>query len=179
MDPLGVETSDALGVETQVSLETGVDVDGAADPTKERLRFFSAGAVVEATLDAAIAAYPVTVSPATGAFAVTKGVPFTLYERILLVGEVLALDVHFLGYIGDVGGADPEYQDVYFLAWRESSGDVQVMLPGGIEAGRIPGFEIKAEGTVDRVRVLAKMRKSATLNVLVNTVKIKEQGVIT
>ena len=107
-----------------------------------------------------------------------KGDPVVLFERVLAKGDVIWLDVHVFCAFGSVEAAQPQALDGYLVAWRETTGDVQVTEIGGVSAGRIPGFEVFATGTATSVRITAEARTAGTLKIFQNETEIKGIGTL-
>ena len=174
IDSANAELSESLGVGCLISVTHEPDaIDHEGD---DYLTIELASPVADATLDAALNAYPTIAAGVTGTFAVTSGTGYTLLERNIAAGEHIVLDVLIHAVLGDAASSVPGYVAIYACVWRNSAGDVQFTRPRGNATGDVNGLAVTIETTATTVRVLFSLRKSGTLSLFTNEIAILSQG---
>jgi hypothetical protein len=177
LESLGLEVTEAVGMDVTVAVTRETRIDGAPDVTKDTVTYTCDGTPDEGLLDAAIAAHPTTASGLGESLAMTKGTSYTLDELVVGVGDVLYLDVRFLGALGNVNDARCGALDEYVVVHRETTGDVKISgRPEGASPGNIPGLDIKVTGTASTVLVELCSMKTGTLTVFESEVVVKGRG---
>ena len=179
LDDLASGLADATGIPCHgCTMRPGVDINGDHDPSVDTVAMSFESAPLAVDVDAAIAAYPTIAAPLTGAVVVAKGVPVSVFERAVAVGQVLWLDIHVFGALGDVSSAKVGCVDAYAIVWRESSGDVRMSKVEDTEAGNIPGLEIEIQAHAASIAVTIEMRSAGTFTIFENSVKVKSAGLL-
>ena len=116
-------------------------------------------------LDDLIAAYPSTAELAESPIAVSINTDYPLVDEPIGVGEHVLFDYRLLAALGTVAASQPQATRGSLLAWRNTTGSVQVALSPENLAGVIPSFRVTAAGTATTARMSIRMGKAGTLTI--------------
>lgn len=173
-DRLGKELSATSSGLYYCNIEVGIDLAGAVDAAKDRLRIYSENAVNEASVDAALAAYPSTATPVANTFAMATDTQYVLQDEPIAEGELVMFDVHLLMSLGTAATFVPAGLDWYVLAWRETNGSVQAEVTSSLNLGKIPGLRISAVGGPTSMQIVVWSQRAGAFTI--HRRDIKEWG---
>ena len=171
--PLGHELAGKAAALGATCLSASVDDTGVAT---DAIIFEFDVAPDDTALDAAIAAFPSTGTPASGTFASTKGTAYLIGEEPIGEGEVVVFDVHVLAALGTAADFEPKWSDWYIIAYRRTGEGVRRDAVSGPSPGLLPGFRIHAVGTATTVQIYASWQRSGQVTILDASVEIEARG---
>lgn len=172
---------DVDALQAQLTVDTGVECTGVTleplydpigDPDTDRLVLEFAGAPVEATVDATLAAFPSLPEPVGQVVAVSPGNPYVVYSQTLEPGEMVAFDVHVVVAFGNQADFNGALLDQYTVAYRRTTGPVRFVQPQGSTPGDVPGLRLDVEVDATSVRLVIKVQRAGTLHILLNEPEI-------
>lgn len=116
-------------------------------------------------LDNLIAAYPSTATLASSPIAVSVNTDYLLVDQPIGIGQQVLFDYRVIAAFGTVAASQPQSTRGSLLAWRNSTGNVQVALAPEDLVGVIPSFRVTAVGTATTARLSIRMGKAGTLTI--------------